>query len=166
MLPRVIYGGSAIGINSAKKGGKHHWRVKFEQTSDERRPSINIGIVDKDKAHQNMLGWWQNEWGYSYYDNGTVWNGRGLGSKAYGGRIISGDVMDIWLDLKNTNTLSYVKNDVDYGVAFEIPDDKEYVGKWLLILFTLHLNQRFTILVEQSIILTIFNQSWFHTIIT
>lgn len=120
--------GSAFGSNVAIKGKIYHWRLRIGD-SNTRFWLMNIGIIEADKAKENleeMNTWWYTNYGYSYFNGGRILHGEiGKFSKKYN-TYKSGDIIDVWLDLKDKNTLSYARNDEYYGVAFMIPDDKEY----------------------------------------
>ncbi len=126
----INVGGSAFGTNIAMKGRKYHWKVKVERDNEKCYEAINIGIIEENKAKEHLAGdkaWWRQNYGYSYYNRGTIWNAecRRHGNN-YGGLILAGDIIDIWLDLKDDNSLSYARNGEYYGVAFKIPNDKKY----------------------------------------
>ena len=121
--------GSAFGGNIVIKGRKYHWRIKVQKISnaDKYGQRVNIGIIEADKVKGNLnQGWWNLSCGYSYYSGGRLYHGCQISGQAYGTAIKSGDIMDVWLDLKDNNTLSYAKNGENYGVAFQIPSHKAY----------------------------------------
>ena len=46
--------------------------------------------------------------------------------RKYGSAVKDRDIIDVWLDLKNDNCLSFGKNNEKYGKAFDIPCDKKF----------------------------------------
>ena len=123
-----IFSASAFGSNICVKGRKYYWMIKIEEGTELISKSINIGIIENDAAKKNEIGWYFESYGYSYHNNGSTWNKGCSGgiTKMYGDFMNVGDIIHVWLDLKDSNTLSYGKNDKHYGVAFDIDNDKEY----------------------------------------
>ena len=125
--PEGSYQKSAFGKMIAVKGRIYHWTVKIDEDVYGRDPYINIGIFDANKAKNNLDGcWWKKEYGYSYFKSGTIWSYSSEINTKYGTRHKAGDIIEMWLDLKDKYTLSYAKNDKHFGVAFKIPSNTSY----------------------------------------
>ena len=84
----------------------------------------NIGIVKADNCGKPNQGWWDK--GYYYYQTGTIYDFTHE-TKEYGEEIKENDVMEICLDLKDKNELSFIVNDKDLGkIPFDIKTDISY----------------------------------------
>ena len=121
---------NGFGSNICVKGRIYHWRIKIDKTTCLGNICVNIGIIQADKAKASIDdGWWIKDYGYSLFiDNFrevTLWT-KGNDGARYGPPCQSGDIIDVWLDLKDDNTLSYGKDDAHYGKAFDIPKDRGY----------------------------------------
>ena len=67
---------------------------------------LNIGIVEADKAGV-YTGWWIEKYEYSYFQNGSIYSGNLDGYKlSYGHEQKAGDIIELWLDLKDNFDLS------------------------------------------------------------
>ena len=120
---------NAFGSSVAVKGRKYHWRLKIEKDSLGRDPMLNIGIVEADKAVVNGDGdgWWVEKYGYSYFQTGSIVSGNLDGYSAeYGKEQEAGDIIEIWLDLKDNANLSFGINGESYGEAFVVNEAKKY----------------------------------------
>ena len=118
---------SVFGVNIATEGRKYYWKIELCGTGGFR--GFNIGVIEANKAKEHMeTGWWGRSYGYSWYQNGQVFNKKlSGGNKQYGqsyGR--RGDIIHVWLDMKENGELSFGKNERRYGKAFDIDCDKRY----------------------------------------
>lgn len=107
---------NAYGSFTATPGGKYHWKLKVIQCND---VQINIGIMEDNKA-PNLIkdAWWTKLNGYSYFSgSGEIFSGSIEYSKCvpFGDKYGTGDIIDIWLDLRNKGELSFAKNDAKMG---------------------------------------------------
>lgn len=116
---------TAFGTMTASPGVKYHWQLNIIKSGSGTDNRINIGIVEADMCN-NKDTWWFAKYGYSYYSpNGKIFT-YGV-QKHYGDTFGKGDIIDVWLDLQDSNTtLSYSKNDKDFGKAFDVTPSKEY----------------------------------------
>ena len=80
---------------------------------------MNIGVIEIGAyINPQNVGWYVKKWGYSYYaSSGNFWNGE---PKTYGDDHGQGDIIDVWLDLKDKYELSFAKNDKKYGKAADM----------------------------------------------
>ena len=83
---------------------------------------MNIGIIETDKAEENLKCWWWTQYGYSFYEAASTHSANGM--KQYGQYWKSGDVIDMVLDLKENKALSYAVNDKYHEKAWDIVGDK------------------------------------------
>lgn len=113
------------GMAIAVPGATYHWQLKILEADR----SMNIGIVVSDFYDESTEGYsfWETLSGYSWYSgDGYIWHenqhilpGNPL---QYG----EGDIIDIWLDLKDYNKLSFGKNAEKDGVSCQVMQDKSY----------------------------------------
>ena len=89
----------------------------------------NIGVasktmIDKDEFNEHFWKFGCN--GYSYYGtDGNFWY-EGTSNK-FGDTYEEGDVIEIWLDLRNDkNDSSFAKNDMKYGIAAVVTENIDY----------------------------------------
>ena len=123
---------SVFGSMDAVPGNKYHWKVKVfgdVKAIDD----INIGIIEADKCELGKGELWWTRYGISYWSkNGMIFKyneARGIcGSHEYGKTFNNEKnvIIDIWLDLKNNNELSFAKNDEKFGTACTVQDSKNY----------------------------------------
>ena len=105
--------GSAYGLIAAKPGHKYEWKVKILDNTD-----ANIGIVEFNENIKWKWGWWCEEYGYSYYRDGFIYNGTDY--KKYGDRLGKDDIVGVILDLKENYQLSFSRNGKVFGKAFDM----------------------------------------------
>ena len=125
-------GGSTIsgfGQFTAVPGGKYHWKLKImsNEYDGNKMPNANIGIVKANKYEKSMKGgWFETDYGYSYY----IWNGKiyhnGNGGCDYGQKIIDNEIIDIWLDLEDNYTVSWGKNGNKFKKGFDVIKETNY----------------------------------------
>ena len=116
---------STFGSIITKPGNSYHWKIKVIKMGDDH---LNIGIIEADKCELSLETgnkWFSTSYGYSYWaGNGKVYHSS---SKNYGDAFGAGDVIDIWLDLRdNKNALSFAKNDKCYGLAATVQESTDY----------------------------------------
>ena len=89
---------SGFGSIIAKSGLKYHWKIKYIKGKS--LTDINLGIIEYNKYKENLRDmWWNKKYGFSYYcKSGLIYN---LESKKYGDKYTIGDIIDIWVDLKD-----------------------------------------------------------------
>ena len=91
-----------------------------------------MGIIAADKCITNKTTNYKNCWnkdhGYSYWCiSGQLYHRSVNGAKDYGDPYDEGDIIDIWLDLRDDKReLSYAKNDKTYGKAYDVKESTEY----------------------------------------
>lgn len=127
---------TGFGTVVATAGRKYHWTLKL--IGDGPGWQYNIGVLDEETAidiekSRFREGFWFTKAGYSYYGGtGKVYNGDiERNCVEYGETYKGGDVIDLWLDLKDTNNAVYwgkngkqydkkvnVKSNTDYRFAF------------------------------------------------
>ena len=107
---------------TATPNNKYHWRVKIVND----KTSTNIGIIEALQYSENKRsGWWWCTFGFSLFHNGKLYSSGGV--REYGASVYrKGDVVDIWLDLKDNFDLSFGKNGEEYGKAFDVKQDTDY----------------------------------------
>ena len=102
---------------------KYHWQLKIIECSD---TQLGIGVIQADKA-ESSLGepWWNEKYGYVYFArHGSIVNGI---SRPYGDTYDEGDIIDVWLDLKeDKNELSFAKNGKKFGKAANVEKATDY----------------------------------------
>ena len=116
---------SAFGSIIAKPGYKYHWQVHVVSGVSD----INIGVIEADKAQKSVDKYWWNEgYGFSYFFLGQLYNGNWDedDDRSYGRILGDGDIIDVWLDLKDHYQLSFGKNEEDYGKAFDMKQKMDY----------------------------------------
>ena len=114
-------GAHAYGLIEATPGHIYHWMLKLVADIC----ALNVGIIEADKCEtKKALYFWGEEFGYSYYADGEVWHSN-KGVK-YGDKLENGDVIHIWLDLKDKYELSFGQNEKKYGKAWDVTQDKTY----------------------------------------
>ena len=117
---------SAFGTMVATPGRRYHWKIHCLKM--DRRTRLHFGIIKADKCDgMTEEYWWCKKFAYSYYRAGTIYSGsiRRI-YKDYGSKFEEGDIIDIWLDLKENNDLSFGRNDKHFGKAFDVASDTEY----------------------------------------
>ena len=121
---------SGFGTVTAKSGYRYHWKLKLFGDNVQ---YINIGIIEADKCSANTSNsWWITEYGYSYWSgDGEIyhdWSQQGIfrNHKHYGKSYGKDDIIDIWLDLKDENQLSFAKNDETFGKAADLKQSVDF----------------------------------------
>ena len=110
---------SAFGKVIAVPGRKYHWKLKIMTNTDK----LSIGVVENklilgeqsDGSHNE--NYWLHKNGYLYRSDGNKY-GKSNGAKysnAYGRK---GDIIDVYLDLRDGVHLSFGKNGIKYGKAY------------------------------------------------
>ena len=121
---------SVFGTVVAVLGRKYHWKLKVigDEVDD-----INIGIIEADKCELNKNGFWWNKCGISYYScNGHIYKYNEeteLSTNYEYGKPFKNEknvMIDIWLDLKDKNELSFAKNDEKFGKAANVKNSMKY----------------------------------------
>ena len=122
-----FYRFSAFGAIVAVPGRKYHWKLQTKKKYL-KFGNILIGVIEAEQCKDTQLGsWWGEKFGYVYGPRGILYNGS---SKIFGygngKKYATGDCFDIWLDLKDGNSLSFGKNDGNFGKAFDMRPDTNY----------------------------------------
>eukprot|EP01084_Bolivina_argentea_P130346 230097_1 len=112
---------TAFGTVSVKE--PFEWRIKIKHMTNSTY-AIFIGIinVENEQILNNgyiggyEIGYSYNSYGYKYYRNNPV---------QYGTRFHTNDVIGVYLDTEKWS-LSFSKNDYNFGIAFVVPKSKEY----------------------------------------
>lgn len=113
---------SSFGKIIAKPGYKYHWKI---ETVESERYDGNIGIVEADQVIETNGLWWGTQYGWSYFTDQAVYHG--TKHHIYGDSYITkGDIVDIWLDLKENEGLSFSKNNTKFAKAYDMDRDKSY----------------------------------------
>ena len=112
---------SAFGKVVASAGRLYHWKIRILSGTQ----SVNIGLLELSKCKHNATNWWCFENGYSFYTAGELYN-YGQPTRKYGNEIQDDGVVDVWLDLKEKNNLSFGQNGASFGKAFDINPDIQY----------------------------------------
>lgn len=92
--------------------GRNYWEVRIDKSSTS---YLFIGIAAKQASATTFLG--GDEYGWGYIGDRAIYHRRNK-LRAYGDRFMQGDVIGVTLDMDN-GTLSYSKNGLDLGVAFD-----------------------------------------------
>ena len=142
---------TGYGTVTAKKGRIYHWKLKVDKST----VCGNIGIVPLNKiepAKDFAASFWS--YGYSYYgfngrvfgddiENGSIKYGHPYGK---GGpnffdmyhdfteqQVIEwkklndkDDIIDVWLDLQNENTVRWCKNGISFGEMIKVKVNSDY----------------------------------------
>ena len=121
---------SVFGTMIAVPGNKYHWKLKV--IGDDVQ-YINIGIIESDKCESNKERLWWNTDGISYFSwDGCIYkpNEQRVICNSYEyGKGFKGEnevIIDIWLDLKDENELSFAQNAVEFGKASQVKESMEY----------------------------------------
>ena len=121
---------NAFGKIIATPNRMYHWKLKVIECKDDQ---LNIGVIQEDKAKAFLAAyWWFEVFGFSYFaGNGKLYNEM---AKQYGDTYEEGDIIDVWLDLKeNKNEISFAKNNKKFGKAANVRESTDYrlaVGMW------------------------------------
>ena len=120
---------SAFGKLIVCPGMKYYWKIKLIEIED---GCLCIGVVESDKPFMATSLWWNKSWGYAYYCSaGHLFNDDW---RKYGEELSNnGDIIEIWLDLKDDYTMSYAGNCKSYGIAFDMNKSTKYrlaIGMW------------------------------------
>ena len=113
---------SAFGKILILPGRKYHWRIKIIQADD---CTVYVGILQANKCKNSLNRyWWTYQYGYSYCNGGVFSNKRlcVVCGESFG----TGDVIDIWLDYKESNTLSFGKNYKRFDETFDVEPNIKY----------------------------------------
>ena len=117
------------GQMDATNGCHFHWRnIKILEISDAQH--VNIGILDIrfDSTHSDCF--WESEHGWSWYSGKwALWHNDthyAVKDDDYDDPYTVGDTVDIWLDIKNDNSLAFGKNGKKYNKAFDIDPNETY----------------------------------------
>ena len=121
VISRISPPSSTFGTILAISGRKYHWRLEILSDSN-----ANIGIIEASKCEKSLDNyWWGENWGYSYYKDGELYHedcdgeyGESFGNK--------GDIIDVYLDFKDKNELSFGKDDTKFDTAYDIDSSKDY----------------------------------------
>ena len=120
----IYYSQSSFGLIDAIPGYQYHWKVKIA-SYDYRG---NIGIIQADKCkviRDNVTEyWWNKPYGYSYYSDGSFWHYSH--EQEYGVSLREGDIIEICLDLKDKDELSYIVNGKAFGIADNVKRGHTY----------------------------------------
>ena len=109
---------NGFGKFEANPGRMYHWKLKAQKVGDK---ELNIGVIEADFVENGYReDWWNESYGYSYFAwNGDIYN-KGQSKRNYGDKYGVGDIIDIWLDLKDEYELSFAKNGEKYGKAADM----------------------------------------------
>jgi hypothetical protein len=92
--------------------GRNSWQIRLDKSQT---AYLFVGVATKDANLSSFLGGDENGWGY--IGDRALYHRRNK-IKAYGDKFVQGDTIGVTLDL-DSGTLSFSKNDVDLGVAFD-----------------------------------------------
>ena len=109
---------SVFGKIRAVSGEIHHWIIKIMSDGVEWKGELGIIEADKVENIDKLNKWWYTKSYYFCYDlKGTA--SKGVCSTPYAMMydfdFDFGDTLHIWLDLKNTNNVSWGKNEIRFG---------------------------------------------------
>ena len=113
------YGG--FGTVEASPGRIYHWRLKFIENED---AELNVGICEFEGSER--MDWWNTPKGWSYFARDGQLYHPGTILRKYGDKYGKDDIIDVWLDLKHKNELSFAKNDKKYGKADTVKEKQSY----------------------------------------
>lgn len=100
-----------VRANISRKTGKYYWEVTCDNTS-----YALVGVSTGEfNVQSRYIGSTSTSWAY-YCETGRVYNNSV--NKGYGSQIRNNDVLGVLLDLNN-KTLSFSKNGIILGIAFE-----------------------------------------------
>ncbi|OQR90075.1 HECT E3 ubiquitin ligase [Achlya hypogyna] len=103
---RMVLGSEGFAV------GRHKWQIKIEKSSS---AYLFVGVASKRANLESFLGADEHSWGF--IGDGALYYQRNR-LKTYGDTFGEGDVIGLDLDCEQ-GTLSYSKNGVDLGVAFD-----------------------------------------------
>mmetsp|Transcript_83789 Transcript_83789/g.236753 ORF Transcript_83789/g.236753 Transcript_83789/m.236753 type:complete len:3060 (-) Transcript_83789:463-9642(-) len=92
--------------------GRNHWELKIDNSST---PYLFIGVAGRQADLTTFLG--GDDFGWGYIGDRALYHKR-TKIKVYGERFGQGDVIGVTLDM-DRGTLSFSKNGLDLGVAFD-----------------------------------------------
>lgn len=92
--------------------GKNRWEIRIDKSSTS---YMFLGVASKQVNKNCFLG--GDEFGWGYIGDRALYHNRAK-TRTYGDRFVQGDVVGITLDM-DQGTLSYSKNGLDLGVAFD-----------------------------------------------
>eukprot|EP01083_Nonionella_stella_P075872 206460_1 len=92
--------------------GLHSWDVRLDRCT---AGFVSVGVCGYDANSSKWLG--SDEHGFGYLGDRSIWT-RGKKQRIYGELFRTGDTIGVNLDM-NKRTLSFSKNDVSLGIAFE-----------------------------------------------
>ena len=128
-----ISSATVFGLVEAIPGNKYHWRIK---AVDDDTPNVGIMEASKCNVHGKDAAndyWWNKTYAWSYYGgDGEIYNGAtgfdpfDINRRAYGKPFKKHDIVDIWLDLKENNDLSFGKNGESFGKAADLKPNTTY----------------------------------------
>ena len=117
---------SAFGKVIACPRRKYHWKLVII----DRYTSANIGVIESDKCKEWISKfWWNNPFGFSYYHTGSVFSGTDEGMKSdieFGEEFKKGDIIHIYLDLKDNYDIGWGRNAKQFQKAFNVNKDTDY----------------------------------------
>ena len=113
---------TVVGSTNTTPGYIYHWMLKLDE---KKLPSMNIGIIEAGKCDDYQgVDHWIYPYTYSIYPNGQVWDNDACEKCANG--LKAGDMIDIWLDLRNNYNLSFGQNGQKYGNSIDVAKGKQY----------------------------------------
>ena len=110
----------------ATRGRKYHWKLKLSKSE---KIYFNLGVIKAEDAAPTINNFWYRKCAYSYYEyNGNIYSGDfGRSGRKYGDPYGVGDIIDIWLDLRDDNhTIAWDKNGIKSDKKIEVALDTEY----------------------------------------
>eukprot|EP01083_Nonionella_stella_P008458 24411_1 len=114
----------------AMPGRSYHWKFRLHEVE-----WMCIGIIETDMAvlHTNKFGFDKIQsfvltepFGYGYCTPGEKYNTFDDGNVMYGMATDNGDEVNMYLDLKEKNTLSFDNGKFDFGVAWNVRSGVKY----------------------------------------
>ena len=114
---------TVFGSVDAIPGNKYHWKIKVLDNE-----GTNIGIMQADKCikHANSSdSWWNYDYAWSYYSAAGHIFHRSCNT-SYGEVYGAYDIIDIWVDLKVNNELSFGRNERSFGKAADLKPNATY----------------------------------------
>lgn len=119
MIGECLSDNCSFGLVDAVPGHKYEWKIKLFEDTD----MVNIGVVELTKENKWKDGWWGTKFGYSYFETGCIFHDNQY-DEEYGDEFSDGDVVEVYLDLKNQMALSFGINGNKFAKAYNVDGEK------------------------------------------